>query len=360
MNNSQRFSAQIFAPLGGARRARSGRFVLGILAASILFNAPALAEEKTKEAEVEITEKARRHFRAGAAFAEDPDGARYADALREFRRAYAESPSWKVLGNLGLAAMKLERDGEAIEAFRTYLEEGGDELETAERAQFERDLEMLESSVTWVTISTNVKGATLLDRRSPLSGQAILNQYPVSESSVRIGLHSGRHRLTLSLDGYESASWTLDASGGEKEHTLELSPVKEDEPAPAAQPVAVATPEDKGVTTRPVPTSVWIGVGATGLLGIGAGVTGIIATGKRSDFDAANDGSDPTGADEIKKQGETLNLVTDVLLGGTIVAAAVTTYLYVTRPEVEKKKTALILSPVALPHGGGLWMQGNF
>src|SRR5690606_41982881 len=60
------------------------------------------------------------------------DGARYEDAYREFKVAYAECASWKILGNLGLASMKLERDGEAIEAIQGYLDGGKDNIDEVE------------------------------------------------------------------------------------------------------------------------------------------------------------------------------------------------------------------------------------
>lgn len=94
-------------------------------------------------AEVKITDEARKHFNAGVALLRDPDGARYEDAYREFKVAYEASPSWKILGNLGLAAMKLERDGEAIAAFERYLSEGKKELDPTERSDIERDLSTL-------------------------------------------------------------------------------------------------------------------------------------------------------------------------------------------------------------------------
>ena len=75
----------------------------------------------------------------------------------------------------------------------------------------------------------------------------------------------------------------------------------------------------------------------TGALAIGGTVTGIMATGKRSDFDVANDGSDPDKAEELKSDGETLNLITDAMFAGAIAGGVVTTILYFTRPEVKKK-----------------------
>lgn len=309
--------------------------------------------------EVEITEKARRHFRAGVAFVEDPDGARYADAYREFQIAYEESPSWKILGNLGLAAMKLERDGEAIEALKTYLAEGGEEVDSSERAQFERDIEMLEASVTWVTVTASLPGGSLEDRRTPLAGAPRINVYDMKEESLKVGVHAGRHRLSLSLDGYEPMSWTFDAAGGELSHHFELVPLHEHK-EPAIPDAPPAEPVDNVVVTRPVPTSVWIGAGITGALVVGAAVTGVMATGKQSEFEKTNDGTDVSAAEDLKKSGETLNLVTDIMLGGAVVGAVVTTVLYVTRPEVRKTESLVSWSPAAFAGGGGLWVNGKF
>lgn len=321
----------------------------------------ASAQSKTSgvAVEVEITEKARRHFRAGVAFVEDPDGARYADAFREFQIAYEESPSWKILGNLGLAAMKLERDGEAIEALKTYLAEGGDEVESSERAQFERDIEMLEASVTWVTVTASLPGGSLEDRRTPLAGPPRINVYDMKEESLKLGVHAGRHRISLNVDGYEPASWTFDAVGGELSHHFELVPMHEHK-GPAIADAPPAEPVDKVVVTRPVPTSVWIGVSVTGALAVGAAVTGVLATGKQSEFEKANDGTDVAAAEDLKKSGETLNLVTDVMLGGAVVGAVVTTVLYATRPEVRKTESLVSWSPTAFAGGGGLWVNGKF
>jgi hypothetical protein len=90
---------------------------------------------------------------------QDPDGARYEEAYREFKTAYASSPSWKILGNLGICAMKLERDGEAIEAFDKYLTQGGADVDGAERGQFERDLQTLRTGVVMVTLQSVPTGA---------------------------------------------------------------------------------------------------------------------------------------------------------------------------------------------------------
>src|SRR5579859_5544266 len=93
-------------------------------------------------ADAPITDEARTHFAAGVNLLRDPDGARYEEAYREFKAAYAASPSYKILGNLGLCAMKLERDGEAIDAYSNYLARASD-LDPSEAKQVTTDLQTL-------------------------------------------------------------------------------------------------------------------------------------------------------------------------------------------------------------------------
>ena len=112
-----------------------------------LFLCSALGASNAAAESVAITDEARAHFSAGVSFLQDPDGARYEEALRELQTAYAISLSLKIWGNWGLAAMTLERDGEARDAIRRYLPEGGEQIEAAERAQMELDLQSIEASI---------------------------------------------------------------------------------------------------------------------------------------------------------------------------------------------------------------------
>ena len=68
------------------------------------------------------------------------------------------------------------------------------------------------------------------------------------------------------------------------------------------------------------------------VLGVGAAVSGLVAVDTRSRFETANDGSNAARAEDLRSTGQTLNVLSDILLVGTLVGAAVTTYLYVTRP----------------------------
>jgi hypothetical protein len=87
--------------------------------------------------------------------------------------------------------------------------------------------------------------------------------------------------------------------------------------------------------------------------------------GKNSDFKDANDGNDPSGAEDIQKSGKTLNLVADILLGTGVVAGVVTTVLFLNRPEVPASgppadTARLRLVPAIGPQAGALFMTGKF
>src|SRR5258706_8564444 len=132
------------------------------------------------------SEEAKRAFAAGVILLKDPDGAKYEDALTQFTKAYRLSKSWKVLGNIGLCSLKLERDGEAVAAYEKYLAQGGKEIDGEERAQVERDLAALKAQVVDVALEFPEGGSRVLDERTPAQGARILNEYPVAPPNARL------------------------------------------------------------------------------------------------------------------------------------------------------------------------------
>ncbi len=338
---------------------RSFVFV-GALALGVSLAHPSSAQEVT------ITDSCRRHFSAGVAFMRDAEGARYEEAYREFKTAYGECPSWKILGNLGEAARRLERDGEALEALVRYLEEGKDNIDYAEREQYQRDIPVLKTSVAWVTLKIGQPGATVADIRTDSRGQQIHNRYRALDPELKIGLRPGIHQITVTLQGYEPAVWEFEAmSGAALEHQFELvKPTAGGGSSVAPEPGAGGDPGgdvrgDAG--ERPIPTTVFItgGVAAAGFIGFA--VLGALASGKRSDFDAKNDGSDPAGAASLKDSGESLNLFADVALGVGVIAGALTAVFYLTRPEVSPAQDrGLKLTPQVGPDVAGLSLFKRF
>jgi hypothetical protein len=300
-------------------------------------------------ADVPISDEARMHFQAGVNLLKDPDGARYEDAYREFKAAHAASPSYKILGNLGLCAMKLERDGEAIEAYGKYLEHVGD-LDPAEAKQVQTDWQTLKAGLVKVKLTLEPAGATIADARIPVKGERVQNQYGPFQGAAELGLRSGHHVMTVHVDGYQDATWDFEAPAGSSQ-TKQIVLAKTS--VATAAPVAPT-----GAVERPIPTGVYVGLAATGALAVGGTIVGILASGKRSDFNAANDGLHVDEAQSLHDTGKTYNLVADIMFGGAVVAAGVTTYLFVARPET--KAGAIGASIVAAKGAGAVVVMGRF
>jgi hypothetical protein len=229
----------------------------------LLLSRPALATAP-------VSKDAQAHFNAGVSFLQDPDGARYEEAYLEFKAAYADSPSWKILGNLGITALKLERDGEAIEAFRKYLAEGGSDLDPEEQAQVKRDLATLEASSARVVLSLP-QGAVVLDERLPATGAAIRNSYKATADKLEVGVRPGRHRFTATLQG-KSSQWEVELAPKEQQthaFTFDAGPTS-------------ASPKSSGNGLRTA-SFVAFGVGA-----VGAGVGTYFALQAADKYDQGN------------------------------------------------------------------------
>jgi hypothetical protein len=169
-----------------------------------------------------ISEQAKQHFSAGVALLQDPEGEKVEEAYRQFKTAYDLSSSPKILGNMGFCAMRLERDGEAIDAYTRYLREVTD-IDPDERAQIVRDLQTLTVGVARVTVSSNIQGAVVIDERVPVRGPHVTNTYGPINGKVTLGVRPGHHVFTVRQAGYTDATWEVEAFGGAKdEHVFTL------------------------------------------------------------------------------------------------------------------------------------------
>jgi hypothetical protein len=310
-----------------------------VVAAALGIAVPARAQgAPPADKSIEISEEARKHFKAGVAFLQDPDGARYEEAYAEFKTAFAASPSPKILGNIGLCAMKLERDGEAIEAYTRYLREVPD-IDPDERNQIVQDLQTLQVSVVRLTLTVDPPAASIIDRRVAVRGDKVTNVYPVKDGKVEIGVRPGHHEITARAPGYDDVTWEIDAYGGTREtHAFQLKPKS----APPALPVSTpdrADPRDTSGESRSALPLVIAGIG--GAMLVGGTVTGFVALGKKSDLEKScpNDVC-PATFDLASERSSTKTIVgvTDFLLiGGAIVTVGGLAWWFLDKPSAEAK-----------------------
>lgn len=195
----------------------------------------------------------------------------YQDAYYQFQLAYRESgQSWKVLGNLGLCALKLERDQEAVGFYEQYLKKGGNEIAAEERAAIEQDLLLLKGNLATVRISSPVQELKIVDRRAGSSAPA--QSYSLKGGALELELRAGNHTITAT-SGDKRLAWDVVLEPKMvTEHVFDFdAPVAE--PAPAAPPAATPTadaaapppaPRSSGPNLR-IPGFISLGVGAVGL-----------------------------------------------------------------------------------------------
>jgi hypothetical protein len=322
---------------------------------------------------VQITEKARELFRTGVTLLQDPDGARYEEAYQQFKAAYAESPSWKILGNLGVSAMKLERDGEAIQAFQGYLEQSGKELSKAERAQFQSDLDTLTATTATVTIQGLPAGTRVTDVRSPNQGSDIKNYYEVPGSEpLVLRVRPGAHRFTAQWGDQQAQTHELETSSRQA-HEVKFEAVqpKPVQPEPVLAPTPASTapaPSDsssnQGFFQSPLPAYISLGVGA---VGVGLGVVFLMQrSSATSDSDSkfkaclqsqACVGSDQRKMEALDERAATRGTLSVVSFGVGAVGVGAGVALLLMNGKTEAPATAggVTVQPYASANELGLW-----
>ena len=103
-------------------------------------------------------EAARAHYARGLELAGHGG---YEAALQEFSEAYAVSPQFAVLYNIGQALAALGRPTQAIETFSEYLQDGKDGVPPARRAQVQALIALLDSRLAEVSITTDRPNARI-------------------------------------------------------------------------------------------------------------------------------------------------------------------------------------------------------
>mgnify|MGYP002636810571 CR=1 FL=1 len=154
------------------------------------------------QADVPVSDAARKQFERGVAYL-DQRPPEYRRAYAAFKSAYADSPSPKILGNLGLCAMMIERDGEAIDLYGQYLQKVSD-ITPAERRRIERDLAQLTARLVTVTLEVSPAGARISDERVDKAGGNIVNHYGPTSGTLRVQIGAA---VWLEVSNVEQASW---------------------------------------------------------------------------------------------------------------------------------------------------------
>lgn len=225
---------------------------------------------------------AKRYFQNGVDLitAEQPN---YQDAYYQFQLAYQESgKSWKVLGNLGLCALKLERDQEAAAYYEQYLDQGGNDIAREERTAIEQDLLLLKGNLATVVLTSKIAELKIIDRRA--GSQAPAQPYTLVNGKLELQLRAGNHTLTAT-NGEKRLNWEVVLEPkSQSAHEFDFdAPVA----APAVTPAAPTGGADRsprrGGTDLRVPGFISLAAGA-----VAGGIGGYFMW-QRSDYNSQAD-----------------------------------------------------------------------
>jgi hypothetical protein len=240
-------------------------------------------------AEERIPEEARAYFRNGVELLQN-DPPNYQDAYYQFKLAFEKSNSWKVLGNLGLCAVKLERDGEALGYYDDYLKRGGKGINKDEREAIERDMLLIRGNTASVELSSNPEEADVLDVRSGATAPG--QTYSLSPAKKVFLLRAGSHTLTATSKDGKQLRWEVALTPGKSighvfdfaaPEPVQTTPVETPgaaggtQPAQPLPPVAPQAESSGGIGTLRIVGFVTTGVGLA-LLGGGLVVGGKVSS----------------------------------------------------------------------------------
>ena len=280
-------------------------FFLGL--ASLGVHQHASAQDARANTDVDT---GRSHFKAGVDYYRDGD---LTTALIEFKRAYAAAPNYRVLYNLGQVSNEMRDYVEAQRYFQRYLTEGAGEVDAARKQEVENYLVKIAGRIATIVLSSNLEGADLF------IDDLLVGKSPMGEP-VRVS--AGTRRLSASISGHSRVTQVVEAAGGDTLVVkLEFTPQsKNDDVAQQAAPGA----------TAPAPgvhPAMWLGI-ASGVLAVGTGVMAFLANSDSSNYQDALERK--TSASELQSfhdGAKTKALVTDILLGATVVTTAVTVFV---------------------------------
>lgn len=275
----------------------------------------ALAAQPTK---AEVAEAHRRFQRATELYEEN----NFAGALAEFRRAYAIAPNYRVLYNIGQLCFLVQDYPCAFESFNRYLSEGAGEIPGERRQEVQRDVARLQARVARLRIVADQPGA-----------EVTIDNVSVGKTPLRepVLVAAGRPEVRVTLRGFVPFTRVVELAGMESARVdVELLPLGAGPAAGSAAGLvssgAAASDKTAARSGGGVPLTPWV---LTGALAVAAGTTGGLALWSSNDLKQARSEVGTTSADLDAKATRTrrLALASDILIGSTIVAAGISTYL---------------------------------
>jgi hypothetical protein len=266
-------------------------------------------------------EEASNHFKRGLQLFDEAD---YTLALVEFSRAYQLAPNFRALYNIALVDIQLGRYADAARTLEQYLHDGGDAIAPTRLAEVNRTLGELRFRTATLDLSLNVSGAEVMLDGKPLDPSRLHGPMVID---------AGEHTLRATAPGYSASDRTVTLAGGDRAAVrLEL--------------LAFAQPHAPTEAPQRARNIFWPGFVATGALGVGAIVSGVVMLDARSRLNQLQNtpASDPGERSSAASTANTAALAADILTGLAVVTGGVSIYLTL-GPDHSSKSASVAIGP---------------
>lgn len=302
---------------------------------------------------------------------------RWEEALNAFQEAYRIAPHPSVRVNMANCYVHLARPVEALDHFERFLIEGGEDADPAQKREVRRQIQELRGQVGETFLRIQPEGATVT-----IDGHTTLRA-PILDA---VKLAAGTHHVEVAMQGFATSAQDFEVEGGER-HELRItleegsSPVAPTEGAEelgetdpetvveeGTEPLEEEEPEEEEGPGRVIPTSAWIGAGATAGLVVGAVVLAGFAKKNENDFnDSVARFQTTTGAERVEAREEGIDaanradrlaLTADILgIAGVLAAGATVFFYFWDQPDTED---GVAVVPTGSRDGAGLVLSGQF
>jgi tetratricopeptide (TPR) repeat protein len=243
-------------------------------------------------------------------------------ALAEFRKSYEITGEYRVLYNVAQVCYQLQDYVCAVTSFEQYLKDGGDNVSAERRQTVENEISKLRPRIATVSFVVNVEGASVT-----------IDDVPLGKTPIEpVLLSAGAHRISVTKEGHIPISQAIEVAGAEK-RTVRLQM----EQAESSRVVVRETQQLKEPESQWTTLS-YVGLGVSGALFAGAGVTGVMALSSSSKMEKEQYvGAPSSEATDLQSDVEAYRLTSDILAVAGVLTLGTTLYFTLTR-DVEPEK----------------------
>lgn len=286
---------------------------------------------------------------------------KYIEASDAFRQAQATRPTWKLYYNIGQCEASAKRYGLALEAFESYLVEGGDEVPDDRREYVVSEIGRIQPLIGVLNVQAPGGTEVLVDgalrATMPLAGP------------VRLAV--GRHEVVLKKGDETLLAKTVNVAGGMTttvEYVMIETPAT---PTPQPEPAAETPASPEPAEAPPVQSGSrlgmlgWVGIGVGAAAGLTGVITGSLALSRRNELEDNCPQPEACAPEhrDLKESADNLALVTDILIPVGVAFAATGVVLLILNRSGEKEQSDGVdvgIAPWAGPRTAGLTVEGRF